>query len=205
MAKKAENPKRPKKKAAKINPEKRSGRSKYEQLKISQKLKSIEGWARHGSTLKEIAEMLGVSEATLYRWKLEHPEFCEAIRVGAREANGEILNSAFRQSVGFKELVSEVIKCKKIAYEHEGDGALKTNEDGSPKMVLDSKGNPVLEDSPLIVEYNKYFPPDPRMTMFMMANRLKDDYQIKILPESGSIIVQHMIPDGETNAENNQH
>lgn len=168
MAKKSE-----KKKSAK----KRGRGSKYNEFGISQKLKSIEGWARHGSTLAEIAQMLGVSEATLYRWKGSYPEFCEALRVGAREADGEILNSAFRQAVGYREPVTEIQKLKKIAYRP------SENEDGTegpPEIVRDAKGNPVLEDYAEAVTYEKYFEPDPKMTIFMLSNRLKEHYQIKV-------------------------
>lgn len=152
--------------------EKKSGRkSKYVEMGISQKLKSIEGWARQGSTQAEIADMLGVSEATLYRWKGQFWEFCEALRVGAREATGEILNSAFRQSTGYREMVSECIKQKKIAY--------VKDEKGKEVMLKDARGNPVLEDVEKIVEYEKYFPPDAKMTQFMLLNRLSEDYKVK--------------------------
>jgi transposase len=77
--------------------------------------------------------MLGVSEATLYRWKGSYPEFREALRVGAREANGEVLNSAFQQSVGYYALQREAMKLKKVAARENAEGILE--------IVKDIKGN----------------------------------------------------------------
>ncbi len=41
-----------------------------------------EKWAEHGCGLGEIARRLGVSRATVSRWKREHPEFGVAIDAG---------------------------------------------------------------------------------------------------------------------------
>lgn len=175
---------------------KKTGRkSKYVEMGISQKLKSIEGWARQGSTQGEIAEMLGVSEATLYRWKGQFWEFREALRVGAREATGEILNSAFRQATGYREMVSECIKQKKIAY--------VKDEKGRKVMLKDSRGNPVLEDVEKIIEYEKYFPPDAKMTQFMLLNRFPEGYKHKPEAEGEKeTIIEHFIPEENQNGEN---
>lgn len=159
---------------------KKSGRpSKYEQLEISKKLKSIEGWARQGSTNADIAEMLGVSEAAFYAWKGRYPDFREAIRAGAREANGEILNSAFRQATGYYAKQREVVKLKRPVFVQleTKDGETEKKE---PVLVTDDKGHAVYEDVADVVEYEAYFPPDARMTQFMIVNRLKEDYKQKV-------------------------
>lgn len=140
-------------------------KSKYETLEIAKYLSAIEGWARHGSTMVEIATMLGVCEDTIYEWKKKFPEFAEAIRAGVEVSNGEILHSAFDQATGSYQLVKDVQKVKKQRWDPEA------------KRVLTDE---VLEP----VEYLKYFPPEPRMTMFMLTNRLRDDYQTKVVNES---------------------
>lgn len=153
---------------------KKGGRpSRYDELGITRKLKSITGWAKHGSTNAEIAKMLGVSSTTLYEWKNKYPDFAEAIRAGAHEANGVILHAAFDQAAGFYATQREIVKLKKIAY-----------EEISGEIIRDARGSPVLEDVEKVVEYDKYFPPDARMTMFMLVNRLSDHYKQKVASES---------------------
>ena len=182
-----------KKKTTKKGSASKLGRgSKYVQMEIPQKLKMIEGWARHGSTLAEIAEMLKISEATLYRWKGMHEEFRNALRAGQIEANGEILNSAFRQATGYKERVSELIKRRVPVF-------VVNEETEKEELLMDNKGHAVMQEVAEVHEYDKYFPPDARMTMFMLANRLKDKYQVKVLSDeaTGNIIVQHCVPETE--------
>lgn len=176
------------KRKAESEKEKTGRVSKYVSLSISEQLESIQGWAKHGSTMPEIAKMLGVAESTIYEWKNAHPEFSKALRAGASVANGDILHAAFDQATGAYIIVKEIQKVKKQRWDNEA------------KRVLTDE---VLET----IEYPKYFPPDPRMTIFMLTNRLKDDYQAKVAAESagGSIIVQHNIPSGDLDAKNNKN
>lgn len=168
--------------AAKSQKSKGGKPSKYEALRIADRLDSIRGWARHGSTMSEIAEMLGVAESTFYAWKGKYPEFAEAIRVPAQEANGEILNSAFRQAVGYRETVQEVIKVKR-------------------EFVDPTTGRILRQEVPEVVEYEKYFEPVPLMTRFMMINRLAKDYKAApVADEEKNTVLLHHVPrpkDGE--------
>jgi hypothetical protein len=163
--------KKPKNKP-KTPPKKRGRESKYFQLEIPKRLKEIEGWRRQGSSEEEVAEMLSVAPSTVSAWKGAHPEFKEALRTGARAANGEILNSAFKQAVGYHETHEEVVKLRKVVY------TSRKNEDGELEPLRDAKGTVVLEDVEKIVDVKKYYPPDARMTMFMMVNRLPGDYKM---------------------------
>ncbi len=54
-----------------------------------------------GATEFEIAQFLGVTEVTLWRWKHEHPEFCKALRVGKRAANKRVEERLYARSVGY--------------------------------------------------------------------------------------------------------
>lgn len=149
---------------------------KYEELRIAERLDSIRGWARHGSTRKEIAEMLGVAESTLFSWMGQYPEFAEAIRTGAHEANGEILNAAFKQAVGYRERVAEIVKVKHQRY------------DPVAKRVL-------TDEEEKIVEYDKYFEPNPMITRFMLINRLPAAYKAQPADDDKStVVVVHNVP-----------
>lgn len=151
---------------------------KYEELRIAERLDSIRGWSRHGSTRKEIAEMLGVAESTLFSWMGQYPEFAEAIRAGAHEANGEILNAAFKQAVGYRERVAEIVKVKHQRY------------DPVAKRVL-------TDEEEKIVEYDKYFEPNPMITRFMLINRLPSDYKAQPADDDKTtVVVVHNVPRG---------
>ena len=45
---------------------------KAEEWLAEEKLVILEGWARDGLTDKEIADNIGISDRTLYRWKLQY-------------------------------------------------------------------------------------------------------------------------------------
>lgn len=54
-----------------------------------------------GSTYSQIADILGVSDVTLWRWQCAHQTFREALRLGSEVANDRVEKSLFDQAVGF--------------------------------------------------------------------------------------------------------
>lgn len=54
-----------------------------------------------GATDFEVAEDLGVCVRTLYRWKAEYPEFCQALKVGKEAADERVELSLFHRAVGY--------------------------------------------------------------------------------------------------------
>lgn len=58
--------------------------------------------AKLGATDVEIADILGVTATTLYRWRHAHPEFCEALKLGKREADDRVEKSLYHRAVGYK-------------------------------------------------------------------------------------------------------
>lgn len=56
---------------------------------------------RQGATDREIADFLKINEATLYRWKLEHPKFCEVLKTAKAEADDRVIESLYRRAVGY--------------------------------------------------------------------------------------------------------
>jgi gas vesicle protein len=147
--------------------------NKWDELNMKDKLDSVCGWAKQGSTDEEISNMLGISTATYYEWKKTKPEFMEAIKKGKEVSNGELLNSAFTQSTGFFYKEQQVFKVKDYK---EIDGELKQIEK--------------LE----VVEVEKYCPPNPTMNIFMLKNRLPSDYRDKSdIEHSGKIEMPSII------------
>lgn len=130
----------------------------WDELNMADKLDSVRGWAMQGSTDEDIYTMLGISHDTFYKWKNEKPEFAEAVKKGKYISNGELLNSAFTQSIGFRYKEQVAIKVK--AYEK-----------------IDGKPMPVEKVE--VVEVERFAPPNPTMNIFMLKNRLPDQYKDK--------------------------
>jgi hypothetical protein len=65
-----------------------------------------------GFTDKEIADLFGVHETTLYDWKLAHVDFCLALKIGKAPADNRVERSLFHRAVGYSyiEEVSSVDK-----------------------------------------------------------------------------------------------
>ena len=55
-----------------------------------------------GYTDQELAELLNVSVRTLYRWKHDHEDFCQALKAGKDVADDRIERSLFERAVGYK-------------------------------------------------------------------------------------------------------
>lgn len=142
---------------SKKEPNKRGAKTKYETLRVAEKLDSVRGWAMHGG-YETVAEALGVAKSTVSAWAGKYPEFKAAIARGKIESNGEILVSAFDQARGYKRTVVEPIKLR--------------------KQTVDPRSGKILVNEEVqLVKYEKYFPPDPRMTQFMATNRFRAEYQ----------------------------
>ena len=55
-----------------------------------------------GATDMEIADFLEVDVRTLYRWKGEHPEFCQALKAGKEVADERVERSLFARANGYE-------------------------------------------------------------------------------------------------------
>lgn len=54
-----------------------------------------------GATDAEIADILEIDIATLYRWKNQKPEFCEALKAGKAPADERVERSLYQRAVGY--------------------------------------------------------------------------------------------------------
>jgi hypothetical protein len=55
----------------------------------------------NGATDEEIADTLGVCARTIYRWKIQHPEFSQALRVGKELCDERVERSLYNRAVGY--------------------------------------------------------------------------------------------------------
>lgn len=56
-----------------------------------------------GATDREVADFFEVDERTLHRWKHEHEEFCQSLRVGKDAADDRVEQSLYRRAVGYQQ------------------------------------------------------------------------------------------------------
>lgn len=54
-----------------------------------------------GADDKRIADFFEISEATLYRWKADYPEFCESLKNGKENADAAIAASLYNRAKGY--------------------------------------------------------------------------------------------------------
>lgn len=57
--------------------------------------------AQMGATDLVMADFFEVDVRTLYRWKAEHPAFCQALKVGKKVADDRVEESLWRRATGY--------------------------------------------------------------------------------------------------------
>ena len=72
--------------------------SKYKEEFIEQARKLC----KIGATDAEIADFFEINVATLYRWKLEHELFCDALKSGKVESDERVERSLFSRAIGYE-------------------------------------------------------------------------------------------------------
>ena len=57
--------------------------------------------AAKGFTDREIAEFFDIDERTVNRWKHDHDDFCQSLKVGKDEADARVEQSLYRRALGY--------------------------------------------------------------------------------------------------------
>jgi hypothetical protein len=83
-----------------------------------EKLLLLEDWARQGLFDAQIAKNMGISEATLYRYKANCPEIKEALRKGKEVVDIEVENAMLKRALGYTITINEQ-KVDKDGYVHD--------------------------------------------------------------------------------------
>ncbi|MCO7128318.1 helix-turn-helix domain-containing protein [Sporolactobacillus shoreicorticis] len=76
-------------------------KGKFERWLTKEGLSLVEGWARDGLTDEQIASNMGISAATLYRWKDKYCEICEALKRGKEVVDREVENALLKRALGY--------------------------------------------------------------------------------------------------------
>lgn len=92
--------------------------TKADEWLLPEKLLLLEDWARQGLFDAQIAKNMGIGEATLYRYKANHPEIKEALRKGKEVVDIEVENAMLKRALGYTITINEQ-KVDKDGYVHD--------------------------------------------------------------------------------------
>jgi len=67
---------------------------------------------RNGATDIEVADILGISVRTFYRWCLLHDEFTAAVRVGKGAADDRVERALYQRAVGYDYVAEKIVTPK---------------------------------------------------------------------------------------------
>jgi hypothetical protein len=112
---------------------------------------------RLGATDVEIADFFEKDERTINRWKIDHPEFCQALKAGKISSDMEVADRLHQRAMGFE-------------YEEAEAHTLKTVEYENGKRVLETQR---LE----IIMVKRVVPPDTTACIFWLKNRRKVEWR----------------------------
>ena len=109
--------------------------------------------AEEGYTDSEIARMSGVSYKTFRKWRDEHEEFSDALKLGRFGADFAVIEALYKKATGYSVTVNKTYKLKRVDYDPE-------------------TGKKIREDEELATGADEsYIPADVRATSFWLKNR----------------------------------
>lgn len=109
-----------------------------------------------GATVKDMAAVLGVSEGAVEYWMINKKEFSDAVKKGRTEADAKVAHALFKSAIGFERTETVVIQNKIIEYNRETKTRTERVE-------------------PLLVEYPKYYAPNPYAAIKWLSKRQRDN------------------------------
>lgn len=119
-----------------------------------------------GATDTELADFFDVSVRTIYRWKLDHEDFCQAIQSGKDLADERVVRGMYQRAVGYGYVEQQAFK-------------LKVSRDVEKIEVVDVE---------------KHMPPDTQAGSFWLRNRRPKEWQEKTSQQvtaDGTVVVEH--------------
>jgi DNA-binding XRE family transcriptional regulator len=109
--------------------------------------KLAEAYAMTGLTDKEIASKLGITESTIHKWKLDHPEFSESLKKGKSNPDDVVEASLYKRAIGYE-------------------------NPNAVKIFM-----PAGSEKPVYAPYTEYYPPDVMAIIYWLNNRRPDRWR----------------------------
>lgn len=123
----------------------------YEDWIQPERILLVQGWCKEGCTNKMLAEKMGISLSTLWKWQTKSKELREAIREGKEVTDFKVENALLRAALG---------------YEHTD---VKTTIRGSDQA--EGKRNMKVE------KITRYYPPNISAAVMWLCNRKPDQWR----------------------------
>lgn len=148
-------------------------------------LAKLEGWARSGLTDEQIANNIGINTSTLYRWKNDHEEFCEALKRGKEVVDFEVENALLNRALGQTTMVvkqskmvkvsDEVLRARRAKFSNEYK---LDNPEATKKEILMATitGVSAYEEIPISTVTTRQ-PPDTTAAIFWLKNRKPKEWR----------------------------
>ena len=127
-------------------------KAKYEEWLKPDSLILLQGWARDGLTMEQIAHNMGINAATLYVWRRDHQEIDKALQKSREICYYEVENALYKSAMGYDAKEIEQIE----NYDANGD--------------LISKSKRVR---------TRHIPPNTGAICFILKNRRAEQWQEK--------------------------
>lgn len=77
-------------------------KGKYQEWLTSEGLLKLEAWARDGLTDEQITHNMGITPKTLYRWKDQYSQICQALKKGKEVVDIQVENALLQRALGYK-------------------------------------------------------------------------------------------------------
>ncbi len=110
-----------------------------------------------GATDDELAGFFNVHRSTIYRWKHEHDEFCDAIKTGKQQADERVERSLYQKATGYNVTEEQAVKIKVEQHKEEVE----------------------------VVQVEKHVPADTTAAIFWLKNRRSGEWRDKQEHEHG--------------------
>jgi hypothetical protein len=110
-------------------------------------VKQAKNLALLGLSEEQMRSVFDVAMSTFSLWKVNYPEFSDALKEGKQDADGKVAASLYKRAIGFKQKENDI----------------------RTVSLPDGQGSEVV-----ITEYEKTYPPEVTACIFWLKNRQKE-------------------------------
>ncbi len=133
----------------------------------------LQGWARDGLTLEQIAHNCGVADSTFRVWKDKYPAIAAALKKGQGPVDYEVENALYKSAMGYTVTVKKPMKLKRKTFAGKGY---------------------IEEEHIEFVEEDTYIPPNVTAQIFWLKNRRPERWRDKVQNEVINADVEDLSP-----------
>ncbi len=161
-------------------------KTKYERYIEEYGEEYLRRMAEEGYTDSEIAQMSGVSYKTFRKWKAEHKEFQNALKLGRFGSDFAVIEALYKKATGYSVTVNKTYKLKRVDYDPDTGKKIREYEE----LQTGADDN--------------YIPADVRAMSYWLKNRQPSKWSDKPDASGGEPAAAIEIPVADTVDEYNE-